>query len=71
LYAYLPSGNSYARFVALLVLFAICGPLPATAQRTLAVVGGAVIDSTGAPPRPNAAIVIEGDRIRAGRRWCG
>jgi imidazolonepropionase-like amidohydrolase len=52
-------------FVSLLVLFAICCPFPAAAQRTLAVVGGAVIDGTGAPPRPNAAIVIEGDRIRA------
>ena len=52
-------------FVALLVLFAICCPFPAAAQRTLAVVGGVVIDGTGAPPRPNAAIVIEGDRIRA------
>ena len=51
--------------VALLVLFAICCPFPAAAQRTLAVVGGAVIDGTGAPPRLNAAIVIEGDRIRA------
>ena len=31
----------------------------------LVIRGITVIDGTGAPPRPNAAIVIEGDRIRA------
>ena len=33
--------------------------------RYLAVVGGTLIDGTGAPPIPDSAIVIEGERVRA------
>jgi enamidase len=35
------------------------------ARSYLAVVGGTLIDGTGAPPVPDSAIIIEGDRIRA------
>jgi N-acyl-D-amino-acid deacylase len=48
--------------LALLGVLAICAPIPAAAQRMLAVVGGTVIDGTGAPGfRADAAIA--GDRI--------
>jgi hypothetical protein len=39
--------------------------LPGTRVPKLALVGGTVVDGTGAPPIPEAAIIIEGDRISA------
>jgi imidazolonepropionase-like amidohydrolase len=42
------------------------GQVPAIrAKPTLAVVGGFLIDGSGGPPRPDAVVLIEGDRIVA------
>jgi imidazolonepropionase-like amidohydrolase len=38
---------------------------PATQAKYLAVVGGTLIDGTGAEPIPDAVIIIEGDMVRA------
>jgi enamidase len=40
-------------------------PAPDREESLLAVVGGTLIDGTGADPIPDSAIIIEGDRIRA------
>lgn len=56
-----------ARFVAALLLAAICQPLlaqnPRPAERVLVITPGWLVDATGAPPRPNMAVVVRGSRI--------
>lgn len=52
-----------ALVLAALVLLA--GPRPAAAAEGLAIVGATLVDGTGAPPLPDAVIVIEGGRIKA------
>jgi cytosine/adenosine deaminase-related metal-dependent hydrolase len=47
----------------------VLGPAPVSAQsaapgRTLAIVGGTLIDGTGAAPHSDVTVVVEGDRIR-------
>lgn len=54
-----PSAQTLALF---LILFA---PFPISAQETLAIVGGTLIDGTSRPPIANAPLVIEGAAIRA------
>ena len=48
----------------LILACSFCGASSALAQAT-AIAGGAVIDGTGAPPLPDAVILIEGKRIVA------
>ncbi len=53
---------------AIAALSASAGPAPGT-DTLIALVGGTLIDGTGAPPIPDAAVVIRGSRIIAvGRR---
>ena len=39
------------------------GGAPFTADRPIALVGGTLIDATGAPPKPNYTVVTQGNRI--------
>lgn len=48
---------------ALLLFLASCGS-PAPQTKSIAIVGGTLIDGTGRPPVPDAAVVIEGERFR-------
>ncbi|AKM06771.1 amidohydrolase family protein [Pelagerythrobacter marensis] len=59
------TGRLLAMLVACLALAAPAWPdAPPSATRT-AIVGAAVIDGTGAPPRSDMVVVIEGERISA------
>ena len=54
-----------ARCRALVCVGALLAPIPASAQiQALVVEGGTLIDGTGGMPLENAAIVIEGSRIK-------
>lgn len=48
---------------ALLLFLASCGS-PAPQTKSIAIVGGTLMDGTGRPPVTDAAVVIEGDRFR-------
>jgi imidazolonepropionase-like amidohydrolase len=47
-----------------LPVFLIAAAVPATAQETLAFVGGTVIDGSGGDPIENAIVLVRGDRIQ-------
>ncbi|HEX2136161.1 MAG TPA: amidohydrolase family protein [Microvirga sp.] len=49
----------------LLLLSAACIPSAAAAERLSAFVGGTLIDGSGSPPIPDAALLVAGDRILA------
>ncbi|MBI4165457.1 MAG: amidohydrolase family protein [Acidobacteria bacterium] len=49
----------------LLILACSCNGASAALAQTTAIVGGSVIDGTGAPPQPNAIILIDGKKIVA------
>lgn len=53
-----------AASTALVIGLAVSGRAPVVAQgNTLAIVGGTVIDGTGAPPRANTNVIVSGGRI--------
>lgn len=52
--------------VGVAVVSAGCAGLPAASgEPVLAIVGGTVVDGTGAPPRANTTVLVRGDRIVA------
>lgn len=57
----------HAAAIALCVFGAFGGPQVGSAQapsaNALAIVGGTIVDGTGAPPRPDMTIIVAGDRI--------
>jgi imidazolonepropionase-like amidohydrolase len=64
----MPRAASAAGVLALAggLLIAAAGPAPhVSAAGGFAIVGATLIDGTGAPPRPESVIVVEGDRIKA------
>jgi imidazolonepropionase-like amidohydrolase len=64
-----PSRAALAAATAALALLSaavfVARPSAAAAASGFAIVGATVIDGTGAPPRPDTVIVVEGDRITA------
>ena len=58
-----PASRRYVSFALACALVPAAILLSAQTPPRLIVRGGTLIDGTGAPPRPNSAILVEGDRI--------
>lgn len=59
------AGLAAGALVAGALLAAAAAPPPAPRSRGFAIVGATVIDGTGGAPRPDAVVVVEGERIKA------
>jgi imidazolonepropionase-like amidohydrolase len=57
--------NRVLVLVALVFIVAASAALAQNDEKVLALVGGTLIDGTGAPPLPNAVVIIRGERIAA------